>query len=158
MSDYYRGGAYVPDIAANSGVPTSGTIALSDFYGAQAGPTILDTQTVTIGLYTFKGGAWYGDNPVNGSISDGTFNPKSGATIQGFYWTSAGTLIFQLAGSHTNADWTEVEIDNQGAATNYTFTRASASFTSSTNTVWQWTSVSNPFGYVSPFTAVCEFT
>ena len=35
LSDYYRGGGLVPDIAQNSGVPTSGAIKLSDFYGAQ---------------------------------------------------------------------------------------------------------------------------
>lgn len=33
LSDYYRGGTQVPNIAVNSGVPTSGQIAISDFYG-----------------------------------------------------------------------------------------------------------------------------
>lgn len=37
LGAYYRGGGIVPDIAANSGVPTSGSISLADFYGAQAG-------------------------------------------------------------------------------------------------------------------------
>lgn len=36
LSDFYRGGAYVPNITANNGVPTSGDISLTDFYGAQA--------------------------------------------------------------------------------------------------------------------------
>lgn len=34
LKNYYRGGAYVQDTAANSGVPTSGSIGLIDFYGA----------------------------------------------------------------------------------------------------------------------------
>lgn len=34
ISEYYRGGGEVPDSAANSAVPTSGTISLGDFYGA----------------------------------------------------------------------------------------------------------------------------
>jgi hypothetical protein len=34
ISDYYRGGGIVPNTATNSDVPTSGTIKLSDFYGA----------------------------------------------------------------------------------------------------------------------------
>ena len=42
MAEYYRGGSYVSSgfylkgsfIALNTGVPTSGTISLSDFYGA----------------------------------------------------------------------------------------------------------------------------
>lgn len=36
LSEYYRGGALVPDITANANVPTSGAIKLSDFYGAEA--------------------------------------------------------------------------------------------------------------------------
>lgn len=43
LTDYYRGGSLVPNISANSDVPTSGTIALTDFYGAEAsapGPTL----------------------------------------------------------------------------------------------------------------------
>lgn len=38
INEYYRGGAYVPDTAANSGIPTSGTISLNDFYGGDATP------------------------------------------------------------------------------------------------------------------------
>lgn len=33
LSDYYRGGAYVWDTATNTGIPTSGQIKLSHFYG-----------------------------------------------------------------------------------------------------------------------------
>jgi hypothetical protein len=36
LSEYYRGGGLVPDSAANAGVPTSGAISLSHFYGATA--------------------------------------------------------------------------------------------------------------------------
>ena len=35
LSSYYRGGGKVPNIAANNNIPTSGAIAISDFYGAQ---------------------------------------------------------------------------------------------------------------------------
>lgn len=34
LSEYYKGGAYVQNIAQNAAVPTSGQIKLSDFYGA----------------------------------------------------------------------------------------------------------------------------
>ena len=37
LSEYYRGGAYVPNIPQNNNVPTSGQISLSNFYGAQDG-------------------------------------------------------------------------------------------------------------------------
>lgn len=36
LNEYYRGGGLVPDIPANNNVPTSGTIGLSNFYGATA--------------------------------------------------------------------------------------------------------------------------
>ena len=36
LRDYLRGGGLVPDIGANSGVPTSGTISLRDLLGAEA--------------------------------------------------------------------------------------------------------------------------
>jgi hypothetical protein len=38
INEYYRGGANVPDTAANSGIPTSGTISLNDFYGGDSTP------------------------------------------------------------------------------------------------------------------------
>ncbi len=38
LSDFYRGGAFVPDTPANAGVPTAGQIQLSDFYGADSAP------------------------------------------------------------------------------------------------------------------------
>ena len=34
LSEYYRGGSLVQDITQNSSVPTSGTIKITDFYGA----------------------------------------------------------------------------------------------------------------------------
>ncbi len=53
LSNYYRGGGRVPDTPANAGVPTSGPISLSDFYGATAytPPTISVAQT---GGYVFQ--------------------------------------------------------------------------------------------------------
>ena len=44
------------DLRTLAGV-ASGTISISDFYGKSAS---LDVQTVTIGLYTSKSGAFYG--------------------------------------------------------------------------------------------------
>lgn len=38
LSEYYRGGALVPDRAENSAVPTSGVISLSNFYGCNCAP------------------------------------------------------------------------------------------------------------------------
>ena len=159
LSEYYAGGSYVPagTSGTNGAVPSSGTISISDFYGTSAA---LDVQTVTIGLYTSKGGAWYGYGIAGGAISDGTFNPKGGASITRFEWASGGaSLSFVLSGSHTNAGWTQVRIVNSGAGTDLTFTRASASYNNNgTATQWVWSGVSNPFAYNSPYTAVATFT
>jgi len=38
INEYYRGGTYVPDTAANSNIPTSGQISLSNFYGGDSTP------------------------------------------------------------------------------------------------------------------------
>jgi hypothetical protein len=45
ITEYYRGGSLVPDTVANSGIPTSGTISLTDFYGAVAAPPVTVTLT-----------------------------------------------------------------------------------------------------------------
>lgn len=39
IDEYYRGGSLVPNTPANSNIPTSGTIAMDDFYGGTASST-----------------------------------------------------------------------------------------------------------------------
>lgn len=36
LSEYYKGGSYVPSTAANSSIPTSGVITVANFYGGDA--------------------------------------------------------------------------------------------------------------------------
>jgi len=153
LNEYYAGGAYVP--AATSGtygaVPSSGEIGIRNFYGTQAS---LDTQTVTVGTYVVKGITYWGyaASPAFGSIVDGTFNPLSGATIIGLYYlTSSGAVSFALSGVYSNSGWTTLDIGGTS------FTRASASFSNSTNTIWTWTA-SNPFGTTVGATKVCTFS
>lgn len=154
LSEYYAGGAYVPagTSGTNGAVPSSGTISIWNFYGTAG---VLDTQTVTVGVYVDKYYALYGYGSGVGSISDGTFNPKSGATIQTLQVTVSGTvtMVFRIAGSHTNAGWTNMDV----AGTNYT--RASASYTNGGSyTQWAWSGGSNPFGTTSGATKVVTFT
>ena len=40
MSEYYRGGANVNDVATNSNIPTSGAIDIGDFYGTGNAVTV----------------------------------------------------------------------------------------------------------------------
>lgn len=62
LNAHYRGGSLVPDITPNSGVPTSGTIGLSDFYGASAGVRVMSStvavqtgSTASVGIATPAG-------------------------------------------------------------------------------------------------------
>ncbi len=123
------------------------SISMSHLRGKSAG---LDTQTVTVG-YTPSGGQYQpalaGYRNVTGtnlgSISDGTFNVKSGAFINTLYWTGFGTVIFSINGSHSNSGWTTMKIGNT------TFTRASSTFSQSgtSTATWAWyTITTNPFG------------
>lgn len=92
LTEFYRGGSYVPNIPANSGVPTSGSISLLDFLGASNlvmptwGPGIVRTASTapasaaaTVTLYSSTGGtipAW------NGTIRAGGV-PLGGMTTEG---------------------------------------------------------------------------
>lgn len=149
---------------------TSGAISMSTFYGKSAS---LDTQTVTVGtspviVYSNSG---YGSfttsinatsNRNVGSMSDGTFNPKSNMYISGIWYSTLGTtsVRFSLRSGATvvsNSGWTNMNV----AGVN--FTRSSASFTTTVDatvglTSWNWITSSNPFGTTVGATKVVTFT
>ena len=148
LGSLYAGGSI---IAAGSGgyngtIPSSGTIAMSHFQGHSKPPTILDTQTVVIGSRSRGGNVSTGYKSTGygnfGSITDGTSNVYSGAAINDIYHISTlNRLYFTLAGVRANSGWTTMKING------ISFTRASASFTTSSTTTWYWSSVtSHPFG------------
>ena len=154
LSEYYAGGAYVP--AGTSGtygaVPTSGAIAIRNFYGTQKA---LDVQTVGVGVVFSCGksgcvdlGYGYTSVDSTGSITDGTFNPAGGATIDGLWWEFASSInevYLSLTSAVSNSGWTTMTINGN------VFNRASASFASGTGySRWTWSGVSsNPFGTTS---------
>jgi hypothetical protein len=71
LSDYYRGGSYVGN--NNTNVPTSGEIALSDFYGASAGVEV---------QYSVTGGGGAGGYGVdNGSVANSFANAGGASSI-----------------------------------------------------------------------------
>lgn len=80
---YYRGGANVPDTPYNSGVPTSGQISLSQFYGA--GKSVqFDNTYLPISEVITTG------SPVNGVTNvfeRSYFSVSSGAQDIECYWT-----------------------------------------------------------------------
>jgi hypothetical protein len=80
LSDYYRGGIYVPNITLNANVPTSGSINLQNFYGAT--------------IATFN-------------ISPNVSTVNEGGTVRFDVITSnfSGTLYWSILGSVTNSDF-----------------------------------------------------
>jgi len=167
LSEYYRGGSLVPDSATNSGVPTSGQIKISDFYGAA---DQLWSTTITNGYssyadfiltYYYRGfksgtsneGSWI-NCPNIGSGSDTTVNFLSGSNliVLGEYTIDvagdspgggASVLVFEVQGTHSNTGFTTMQI----GGVNYN--RTSASYTQGANNArWEWNTASgaNPFG------------
>ena len=149
LGSLYAGGSI---IAAGSGgyngsIPSSGTIAMSNFQGHSAPPSILDTQTVVIGSrndFGYVSTGYKSTGSGTGSITDGTSNVYSGAAINDIYHLGTlNRLYFTLAGSRANSGWTTMKING------ISFTRASSSYSSSStsSTTWIWSSVSShPFG------------
>ena len=76
LSDFYRGGDYVPDTTTNAGVPTSGEILLSDLDGAAAytGMTlVLSGDTEPNGACSAVGTSCTANtDPITCTVSDGT--------------------------------------------------------------------------------------
>ena len=146
LSEYYRGGSLVPDSATNSGVPTSGQIKISDFYGAA---NSVWTTDLTVGVFTGKFFSLYGFDSTSsyGSLSDNTVDFKGGAECRNLSWgSSTQNLSFTIVGNHTNAGFTTMNINGNS------FNRTDATYQYVSNgdpdpfTEWYWSGASNPFG------------
>tara|TARA_B100000123_G_C25559204_1_gene353184 strand:+ start:53 stop:646 length:594 start_codon:yes stop_codon:yes gene_type:complete len=122
MSEYYRGGGLVANHSNNANVPTSGTIALSNFHG-QSNTSPTDNQvSFTSGSYAVPGAKFgdtsYGVSPLHGSWSDQSFTNSSGSTTftmkQFTHSVSslASTGYVIIAGNYNNQTW--------GTVTGYT--------------------------------------
>jgi hypothetical protein len=87
LTAYYRSGTYVPNTPANAAIPASGTIKLTDFYGASVAPAFTPvartyttgssvTETVPTGATHVRIGLWISGD--GGSAGDGTFGGYGG--------------------------------------------------------------------------------
>ena len=148
LSEYYRGGAYVG--SSNTGVPTSGAINLSDFYGAAA--ITFDSKTITCGTWTpgTKGALPYngmGTTQYPGANFGSIATPAAkGATIRTCASVSPSAesfLYFAVAGNRTADFFTNIEIRNGVTQVIFLeFSSASWSYDSTTDTtVWIWTGI-----------------
>lgn len=137
------------DIRGLIGKSSGATMSFNEWYGASSS---LDTQTVTVGetILVFYGTTYngYGYTGADGSVSDGTCNFKSGASIyQLSYQDTNGTsnkkVFFEITGNHANSGFTTMSV----AGTNFARTSSTYSYASGTNrTRWYWNVTSNPFG------------
>ena len=151
LSEFYRGGSRVPNSSANSSIPTSGTIAISNFYNGSSASDII-TGTVFQTAYgagknvSFIGGIRptntnWGYNgtgfsqftttgtPTGGSFSD-NYAESSGVTIeshttQGNFIVSNTTLtsnnLSALVGKTASCTFTGIAF-NASTATTQTLT------------------------------------
>ena len=89
LSEFYRGGSRVPDNATNSGIPTSGTIAISNFYNASAAP-------VQLGSFGYT-------TDVRGQ--------NSGKTSQNYYGVGMVTQSNNVNQSNNFGSWNDANFD-----------------------------------------------
>ncbi len=106
LSEYYRGGGLVPNSPSNSAVPTSGAIALGNFYGAQNRVPV--SLTISSSTYNYDVYANRGPTYVAGS-SDITVTVAAPATVGS---TSTGTYALLVPSSFNPGD--TVTIVNNG--------------------------------------------
>jgi hypothetical protein len=107
ISEYYRGGGLVPNTPGNAAIPTSGTIALGNFYGS-ANRVV---YTITISGNTQNYDTYTNRSPTYvPGISDITYQINPGVTV-GSTSTPAYALLVPSAFSPTDT----VTIVNNGA-------------------------------------------
>jgi hypothetical protein len=114
LSDYYRGGRLVPNLFNNSGVPSSGTIKISDFYGASA----VTTETLSV-------------SPVSNDVS-------SNAATYTVQVSSNTSWTFS-----SNVSWLPSNASQQNGNVNVTINVASNNSSSSRNGVITFTTVND---------------
>lgn len=111
LSEYYRGGLYVPDSVNTTLVPTSGAINVANFYGTQKSYTqaqiasYMDASLLDTFRWCMGGDASYDvfiGGPYDRYVSSSSFTASyslSGAAITG---TTKFTVVIGITGSSAN--------------------------------------------------------
>ena len=108
VSEFYRGGGKVPDSAGNSAIPTSGSIALGNFYGSAnivALALTIASNTNNYDLYTVVSA----DPSYSAGSTAITLTVNPGVTVGS---TSTGTYALSVPSGFNPAD--SVNIVNNG--------------------------------------------
>ena len=160
-------------------VSNSGLVGAAGGSGSGGGGGNNDSQTVTVGSHaeSFPPSGLIPSNTSNfkglftniyasgGSISDGTSNLYSGASIVQIQYTwnnvfGVSVIILEIAGNNrANSGWTTLTI----GTTSYSRTNATYSASNGANTAWTWFGGSDLTGAQNPFSATgttttCVFT
>lgn len=99
LSEFYRGGSLVPNTGTNAGVPTSGEIKLSDFYGASA---VVSSWAWVTTYSSMNEGVTrtFQFEDTNDLITSGTFTWSINGTVADFSAVSgSGTISATSQGS-----------------------------------------------------------
>lgn len=133
FSDYYKGGPY----HNTTGIPTSGQMAFSDFYGkARVGNTLLSQALA----YTYSS-SQYVTSGTHAQSSNFTFqgNTSKMTMLANFYGTTV-SLQISASGStpvYTNSGWTTVKVwrgqSNNSGSPDVTLNRSAMNFSVSNN-------------------------
>jgi hypothetical protein len=151
INQFYRGGSYVPNIAANNNVPTSGKISISNFYGAaKTLNTVTYTNTggtnsftvptnVTALVITAVGGGGGSGGSYAGAWTNSYITTYNGAT-GGSAQSVSGTLTVTPgqtytinpggSGSYGLDNWNLGSGGNSGSNANSSYSGASGSYNS----------------------------
>lgn len=75
MSEFYKGGGIVPESSFNANIPTSGDIALGDFYGSRYTIFIsVSTNVSDLIVHEYaEANGWDGDSPLVLTIDEGVY-------------------------------------------------------------------------------------
>ena len=85
LSEYYRGGGLVPNIPQNTNIPTSGSISISDFYGAERIFIFTITQNllqVNLRTYLISNG-WNGTDRATITLAPNTYLWSDDTSVAG---------------------------------------------------------------------------
>ena len=162
LSHYYKGSNGAFD-HATPGIPTSGTLKISDFFGKAFVASTIHSSTMT-SYYNTGGGYYiasgYGPLTSGSSVGDNTFNLSNGQAVtwNALYTINSSNMTFTLTSSSNvpNSGWTSIKIylnqSNASGSPDLTLNRTDASTASGSSTTRSWT-WSGTYTYTTYFSA-----